>query len=232
MANVLPRVRRPALFGAVLVLALTAVLSVVVGVRALGSDPSRCERFAAESRARAAVDTGNGPRVVVVGDSWAAGLGLDRPARSWPSRLPGAVHVAGFSGSGFSPRASGCGRVSFADRAPAAIAGGADLVVVEGGLNDYDQSRAAIRSGFRQLMRELRGYAVVVVGPASAPSRADAVPRVDALLGRLSARYDVPYVSTTGLELAYLPDRLHLTASGHDAFGDHVADRLARLGLG
>ena len=137
-----------------------------------------------------------------------------------------------FSVSASGPCAGGWAGVSSAARAPAAIAGGADLVVVEGGLNDYDQPRAAIRSGFRQLMRELRGYAVVVVGPAGAPSRADAVPRVDALLGRLSARYDVPYVSTTGLELAYLPDRLHLTASGHDAFGDHVADRLARLGLG
>lgn len=224
-------VRRPVLVGAVLAVVLTAALTVLVGVRAIGSDPSRCDRFAADSRARAAVVTGSGPRVVVVGDSWSVGLGLDESARSWPSRLPGAVHVAGFSGSGFGARASSCGAVSFADRAPTALRRGADLVVVEGGLNDYDQPDAAVRSGFRQLMRQLRGYDVVVVGPAAAPSRAHAVPRVDALLGRLAGRYDVPYLPTVGLELTYLPDRLHLTQDGHDAFGDYVADRLAALGL-
>lgn len=223
--------RRPVLVGAVLAVLLTAALTGLVGVRALGSDPSRCDRFAAESRARAAAVTGSGPRVVVIGDSWSAGLGLDRPLRSWPSRLPGAVHVAGFSGSGFSPRASTCGRVSFADRAPAALRGGADLVVVEGGLNDYDQPGPAVRAGFARLMRGLDGYDVVVVGPAAAPARAPAVRRVDSLLGRLAGRYDVPYLPTAGLQLAYLPDGLHLTQSGHDAFGDHVAVRLAELGL-
>ncbi len=92
-------------------------------------------------------------RVVVIGDSWSAGLGLDRPVQSWPSRLPGRVHVAGFSGSGFSAKASPCGRVSFADRAPAALGGGADLVVIEGGLNDYDRSRAEIKAGFARVVR-------------------------------------------------------------------------------
>jgi acyl-CoA thioesterase-1 len=81
-------------------------------------------------------------------------------------------------------------------------------------------------------MSELRGHRVVVVGPASAPSRIAAVPRVDALLARLSERYDVPYVRTSGLRLTYLPDRLHLTPAGHEAFGDYVAGRLADLGLG
>jgi acyl-CoA thioesterase I len=227
-----PSVRRSVLVGTVLVIALVASLTVLLGVRAVGSDPSRCDRFASDSRARAAAVTGTGERVVVIGDSWSAGLGLDDSARSWPSRLPGSVHVAGFSGSGFSAHASGCGTaVSFASRAPRALRGGAALVVVEGGLNDYDQSDAAIRAGFRTLMRELRGYAVVVVGPADAPSRTRAVPHVDALLGRLAARYDTAYVATSGLDLSYLPDRLHLTPASHEVFGDYVADQLAQLGL-
>jgi acyl-CoA thioesterase I len=226
-------VRRPVLVGAVLAIALAAVLTALIGVRAIGSDPSRCERFAADARARTAAVTGSGERVVVIGDSWSAGLGLDRSAGSWPSQLAGAVHVAGFSGSGFSAHASACGvAVSFAERAPRALHGGADLVVVEGGLNDYDQPEAEVRAGFHALMSELRGHRVVVVGPASAPSRIAAVPRVDALLARLSERYDVPYVRTSGLRLTYLPDRLHLTPAGHEAFGDYVAGRLAELGLG
>jgi acyl-CoA thioesterase-1 len=200
----------------------------VIAARA-SADQSKCERFAAASVKRAAAVTGTGERVVVVGDSWSAGLGLDEPVRSWPSRLPGRVHVAGFSGSGFSAQASECGRVSFGDRAPAALRGGADLVVVEGGLNDYDHSRAEIKAGFARVMRAAAAYRTVVVGPASAPARARKVPRVDRLLAHLSHRYGVPYVSMLDLQLPYLDDRLHPTAAGHVTFGDAVADRIAQL---
>ncbi|GAA2146861.1 hypothetical protein GCM10009844_23490 [Nocardioides koreensis] len=221
--------RRRAGVAAALVALLTGTLSLYVADRAGGADPSRCERFAAASVERAREVSGSGARVVVIGDSWSVGLGLRSPAASWPSRLPGSIRVAGFSGSGFSERASDCGRVSFADRAPAALAGGADLVVVEGGLNDYDQSDAAITSGFVRLVRELDGHRVVVVGPASAPSRAADVPHVDALLAELAGEYDVAYVRTDDLALTYLDDRLHLTPAGHRAFGDAVAARVAAV---
>ncbi len=205
------------------------VVSGVVAARAGGASPSRCERFAAASVARAQQVTGSGERVVVVGDSWSAGLGLDRPVQSWPSRLPGRVHVAGFSGSGFSEAASPCGRVSFADRAPAALRAGADLLVVEGGLNDYDRTRAEIRAGFERVMALAAPYRTVVVGPASAPARAARVPRVDRLLRRLCAHHAVPYVSMADVALTYLPYRLHPTAAGHRVFGDAVAARIAAL---
>jgi acyl-CoA thioesterase-1 len=214
--------------GAVVVFLVVSALILNVAERA-GADTNRCHRFAADSAARAAQVTGSGERVVVIGDSWSAGLGLDRPAASWPSRLPGEVHVAGFSGSGFAAHASPCADVSFADRAPAAVSGGADLVVVEGGLNDYDRPDREIRNGFARLMAALEGYRVVVVGPASAPSRAAAVPHVDEQLASLATWYGVPYIRTSGLSLDYLHDRLHLTPAGHDAFGDYVAQELATL---
>jgi acyl-CoA thioesterase-1 len=223
-------VRRRTLVLATLLAVLAASLIVVHLADLASADGNRCDRFASASRARAAADIGSGDRVVVIGDSWSAGLGLDRIASSWPSRLPGAVHVAAFSGSGFSEQASPCHDVSFADRAPAAVRGGADLVVVEGGLNDYDVPSADIRAGFARLMGELEGERVVVVGPASAPSRAAEVPRVDALLARLAGAYGAGYVRTSGLELPYLDDRLHLTAAGHVAFGDFVAAQIAQLG--
>ncbi|WP_028643179.1 SGNH/GDSL hydrolase family protein [Nocardioides sp. URHA0020] len=222
-------VRRP-WWVAAFVVVMVAALSVTLGVRAQSADASRCQRFAADSLARAASPSGPGRRVVVIGDSWSAGLGLTRPARSWPSQLPGSVHVAGFSGSGFSVHASHCDRVDFARRAPDAVRGGADLVVVEGGLNDYDQPDSSIRAGFARLMQQLQGYRVVVVGPATAPARARAVPHVDAILSSLSRQYDVPYVDTSGLDLTYLADDLHLTRAGHVEFGRYVADRLAALG--
>ena len=220
--------RHTVIVGVLFVLAVVSVLVLHVADRS-SAGVDRCDRFTADSATRASEVTGSGERVVVIGDSWSTGLGLDRSAGSWPSRLSGTVHVAGFSGSGFSEHASTCGAVSFADRAPAAVRGGADLVVVEGGLNDFDQPDADIRAGFARLMRALKGEHVVIVGPASAPSRASAVPHVDALLASLATTYDVPYVRTSDLDLAYLDDRLHLTPVGHQAFGDYVAAQIASL---
>ncbi len=216
---------------AALLVALAGVVVVLAPERATGSYAARCERFALDAEARAAVVTGRGEPVLVVGDSWSAGLGLADPTASWPARLDGRVHVAGFSGSGFSARASRCGAVSFADRAPEALAGlpTGTLVVVEGGLNDWDRSPAEISAGFVDLLAALRGHRVVVVGPASAPARAASVPQVDALLARLSARHGVAYLSAVDVPLDYLPDRLHLTPAGHAAFGDFVAARLAQV---
>jgi len=200
----------------------------VIAARA-NANLSKCERFDAASKDRAREVTGSGERVVVIGDSWSAGLGLDDPVQSWPSRLPGRVHVAGFSGSGFSAKASPCGPVSFAQRAPTALRNGADLVVIEGGLNDFDRSRAEIKAGFVRVLRAASSYDVVVVGPATAPARAAKVPRVDRLLRHLSERYGVPYVSTVDLELTYLDDRLHMRPASHRVFGDAVAERIAAL---
>ena len=230
MWDVVGWMRRPVTVAGLAVVLVAAALVIVMGVRAGGADVGRCARFAEASQARAAVVTGSGARVVVIGDSWSAGLGLDRTAGSWPSRLAGSVHVAGFSGSGFSEQAGSCRRVSFADRAPAALRGGADLVVVEGGLNDFVVPDAEIRAGFDRLMRALQGHDVVVVGPASAPARAAAVPRVDGLLSDLAAAYGVGYVHTADLDLPYLDDRLHLTPAGHAQFGDFVAEQLPGVG--
>jgi acyl-CoA thioesterase-1 len=230
LSRVLLSRRRAVLLTAVaLVCALVA--TGVIAARA-SANMTKCQRYAAASEQRAQQVTGSGGRVVVIGDSWSAGLGLDRPVQSWPSRLPGRVHVAGFSGSGFSAQASPCGRVSFADRAPAALRNGADLVVVEGGLNDFDRSRAEIKAGFVRVVKAAASYDVVVVGPARAPARARQVPRVDRLLRHLSEKLGVPYVSTADLDLPYLDDRLHLTAQGHRIFGAAVAARISLLARG
>ena len=147
----------------VVVLLLAALIAFYVADRA-GAGPTPCQQHRLDARDRADMVTGDGERVLVIGDSWSVGLGQDDLADSWATRLPGEVHVAGFSGSGFSPHASGCGRVSFHDRAATALALRPSLVVVEGGLNDHDQPAAAIERGFRDLMADLAGHRTVVVG--------------------------------------------------------------------
>jgi acyl-CoA thioesterase I len=214
---------------ALLVVLLTAAAFTVQLVDRAGAGTSYCARHAAQSAQRAEVATGSGTPAVVVGDSWSVGLGLDELGGSWPSRLPARVTVAGFSGSGFSRTASPCGDESFGARAATLPASG--LVVVQGGLNDFDRSSTAITLGFVRLMDALEGRQVVVVGPAAAPSRASSVPRVDRVLARLAEASGVPYVATSDLRLPYLPDRLHLTPEGHALFGDAVAQRLGDLGL-
>ncbi len=208
-----------------------ATTTVWVAGQAIGDNVGRCERFAAAATDRAGIVTGEGRQVLVIGDSYAAGLLLEDPATAWPDRLEGRVRVAGFSGSGFSREASGCGDVSFATRAAAALRAhpGAEVVVVEGGLNDHDQGDVEIVAGFRRLTEAVGARPLVVVGPPPAPTRAEQAGLVDALLARLAARHGATYVSTAGLALPYLPDGLHLTPEGHTAFGEQVAAVLTRL---
>lgn len=215
---------RGARWGAgLLVLAFATLLTPLVTGNASGSDVERCARFALQSEARERLTAGRGDRVVVIGDSYSVGLGLRDPRTSWPSRLPGEVHVFGFSGSGFSRDASTCPGVSYDVREPRALRRGAGLVVVEGGLNDHDQPVSEIRQGFRRLFQRLDGQSVLVVGPAAAPARAAAAARVDAILAEESARAEVEYLSMLGHRFSYLTDGLHLTRAGHRAFGDVVA---------
>jgi acyl-CoA thioesterase-1 len=162
----------------------------------------------------------------VIGDSYSVGLGLQRTQGSWPTQLPGRVHVFGFSGSGFSSHASDCPNVSYDVRAPRALRDPAELVVVEGGLNDYDQPVSSVRSGFRALIAELSGRQVVVVGPPSAPARADGARQVDRVLREESELAGVRFVSMLRHHFDYLDDELHLTPAGHRAFGDAVAAAL------
>ena len=214
---------------AVLVMALLAGLGVAIHGTAAADAVSRCQHHRADAADRRALVTGQGRRIVVIGDSWSVGYPLPAP-RSWPGRLPGEVHVDGFSGSGFSATASPCGAVSFAERASRAIAGGADLVLIEGGLNDFDQPEQSVRDGFAALTTVLAAYVdqgrVVVVGPAPAPLREAGARRVDGWLRELSAAAGVRYLSVIDEDLPYLRDRLHPTAAGHRSFGDWVAGQL------
>lgn len=212
---------------ATLTAALVGLVAVANTGSASGADAERCARFALQAEARERLATGRGDRAVVIGDSYSVGLGLREPASSWPSRLPGNVHVSGFSGSGFSRGASPCPGVSYDARQSRALRDGADLVVVEGGLNDHDQPESEIRLGFRRLVANLDARTVLVVGPAAAPARAAAAHRVDAVLADESTRAGVAYLSMLDHRFSYLTDGLHLTASGHRAFGDVVARAVA-----
>jgi len=210
--------------------ALVAVLVVSAsGSQAQPTVAESCEAIHTASAVRRAEVSGSGPTVAVIGDSYSQGLGLADPRQSWPSRLPGTVIVDGFAGSGFSDAASPCPREAYYHRVARALAADPGLVVLQGGLNEYDVPGTEIRHGLDRVLRDLAGREVVMVGPPTAPRREGAIARIDDLLAVVAQRHDVPYVRTSGWQLDYLPDRLHLTVSGHAAFGDGVAAALEAL---
>lgn len=226
--------RRSLAAGLGLLVAALAALAVALltFARAESGEPPHCVRNAVAADARAAVVTGSGRPVVVLGDSWAAGWGLAVPGESWPAQLDGEVHVDAFSGSGFTSGATVCRGRAYADRAARAVVEGATartslLVVVQGGLNDTDQPERDLRDGVRRLLGALEGHDVVLVGPADAPARHDEAGRVDAVLAEEAARAGARHLSVLDLHLDYLDDGLHLTEDGHRAFGRAVAARLA-----
>ena len=188
-----------------------------------------CRAIAAASTVRHAAVAGVGPLTVVIGDSYSQGAHLPDPSGSWPSMLPGQVVVDGFAGSGFTAAASPCSGEAFGLRVARALAEHPALLVIQGGLNDYDVPDDQLRSGVRNVLAQLAGSRAVLVGPPNAPRRVAQVSRVDALLAAEAARAGVPYVRTSGWQLPFLPDRLHLTPDGHRAFGDLVAQRIAAI---
>ncbi|WP_221176274.1 SGNH/GDSL hydrolase family protein [Nocardioides marmorisolisilvae] len=208
------------------VLLAALALTPLIGGTAQASTAERCARFTHQSLVRQHVVTGRGATTVVIGDSYSAGLGLQHPDRNWARELPGRVHVFGFSGSGFSRGASPCKDVAYDQRARTALALHPSLVVVEGGLNDFDQPSGQIRAGFRRLVAEIGGDRLLVVGPPPAPLRGARAARVDAILRSEAARSGTPYLSMIDDRFTYLPDRLHLTPLGHERFGTVVADAL------
>lgn len=219
---------RPRLLLTVLTVLLVAAVSTTILGRA-GARTDRCGAIGERADERAAVVTGTGADVLVIGDSYSVGAGV-RARDSWPVRLPGRVRVDGFSGSGFTVGASACGDVSFAARAAISLRRSTELVVVEGGLNDYDQSLADLEAGFARLMRVLDGRQVLVVGPPPAPERPRAdVEAVDASLARLSSAHGTAYLSMIDVDLTYLEDDLHPDPAGHQVFGDRVAERVQDL---
>ena len=228
------RGRRWAVTAAGVVLAAVGGLVTVVAVSASShAQPTvteRCHTIAVASEKRRATVAGTGPTVAVIGDSYSQGLGLDDARTSWPSRLSGTVVVDGFSGSGFSDAASPCRDEAYYHRVTRALAADPSLVVLQGGLNEYDVPNAEVRKGLVEALHELVGQRVVMVGPPMAPRRAYAVGRVDTLLARVAERRGIPYVRTTSWSLSYLPDELHLTPAGHTAFGDGVEDAILTIG--
>ncbi len=225
-----PRLLALALLGAVL-----ASLLVLDGTTAPASAavrPAKCDRFDRQQALRERQDQGTGAPVTVIGDSFSIGTGLPDMLQSWPSRLPGRVHVDGHPGSGFSNLSSPCGpQYAFHRRVARATAGGPELVVVQGGINDWDRTDAQIAAGFARLALRLAGRQVLVVGPVMVkpPRLAARIAHLDRLLATQSRWHGMRYLSMSKMVLPKHADGVHLAPYGHVLFGDKVAAVVAEM---
>lgn len=170
---------------------------------------------------------GDGRRAVILGDSYAGGYFLQDASDSWASTLAGTegwnTTIAGVGSTGF-VNDSSCGGDSFTARS--SVLDGADVVIIQGGLNDFRQNPDDVQAAARQLIESAPSSAeVFLVGPTNAPARPEAAV-IDAALSEAVANTEARYISTQDWNLEYMPDGVHLTEAGHGMFAASVQDEL------
>lgn len=220
-----------ALIAAVVVGVGVSGVAAAVPIRSAIANAEGCEAVTAYLEENGAVQTvGDGPtRVTVLGDSYSAGDGLVTAGGTRDERWVNvyaetagatvtldAVGMTGFVNGGF------CGGQEYTSRA-ATLAAPADMVIVQGGVNDWQASPADVRDAAADLLDAVPdGTPVVVVGPATTPERG-ALPDIDAALEDAAVEHGACYVSALDWDLPMLPDGLHMTAAGHAEYAAHIA---------
>ena len=206
-----------------------AAVVVVLGTVYLvhhSDETATCRTTLAVQTAQARLNSVGTPQLVIIGDSYAAGVGPPSVSQSWPRLLTGwHVYVLAHGGAGFTK--PGCGGGQFSNEVSAAIARKPTKVVIEGGLNDQ-AGLSSIKDDADAVLSRFPPGAAVVVGPASPPLEHPATLRIiDGDLKSAAAAHGDTYVTLLG---ALSPSEfkfLHPTA-----VGEVVIARLVQAALG
>lgn len=199
----------------VLTLAAVAVvvaLGIVYWVHR-SDENATCRPILAVQAAQARLNSVGTPQLVVIGDSYAAGIGPASVSQSWPRLLTGwHVYVLAHGGAGFTK--AGCGGGQFGNEVSSAIARKPKKVVIEGGLNDQ-AALSSIKSDADAVLSSFHTGAAVVVGPASPPSEHLATLKIidEDLKSAAAARGDA-YVTLLGVLTPSEFKFRHPTAAG------------------
>jgi lysophospholipase L1-like esterase len=176
--------------------------------------------------------------VTFLGDSWTVGSGSEQQqgyAVLAGEELGWGYHVLGVGGSGYlQPGAGG----PFADRVAAAAETAADVVVVQGSLNDQRSDLQALGPAALDTLSRLRaavapGTAVLVIGAPYTPGtdRA-AIDAINAAVGGAAASLGLRFVDpatenwTDPADPSLWADADHPNDAGHRLIADHVAELL------
>lgn len=219
-------------------------VALTLGVMACGSPPATNGDDAAREDAHPAATapvpeaasgaTEAGPRVVFLGTSLTAGLGLRVPDDRWPERLDRMADSAGIpiwtvnAGRSGDTSAGGLARLDWA------LAERVDVLVVELGANDglRGQPTAALADNLREIVDRTRDAwpeaRVLLVG-MEAPTNlgADYTARFREVFAEVAREKELPLVPFLLEGVAGVPelnqaDRIHPTSEGHARVADTV----------
>jgi lysophospholipase L1-like esterase len=182
-------------------------------------------------------DTDGRPSVTFIGDSWAVGVGATDQrgyAVLTGEQLGWTYDVLGVSGSGYT-QGGGAG-ITFGERVDAAVATDADVIVVQGSLNERNSTPEALASAARTTLERLRREAdprtkILIVGSTYAPGTPDGtIDWINDAIGEAAARIGLPFVDPTAEHWIDATDPGLWADVNHpdDAGYRLVADRLAR----
>jgi lysophospholipase L1-like esterase len=247
MASDRARVRRAT------ILAGVVVAAVVAAVVLLGTGREPAVRAAATSQGAAGSTTasptprvlaGNGvhgadgrPSVTFIGDSWAVGVGATGKrgyAVLTGEQLGWTYDVLGVSGSGYTQ--GGAAGITFGERVDAAVATDADVIVVQGSLNERRSTPSALASAAFTTLKRLRDEAdphtkILVVGSTYAPGTPDGtIDWINDAIGGAASRVGLPFVDPAAEHWIDATDPALWFDPNHpdDAGYQLVADSLAR----
>jgi lysophospholipase L1-like esterase len=175
------------------------------------------------------------PRVLIVGDSFTAGYGASGPAATWAAlaaeSLQWRATIDGVGGTGFTKYTATDGRAGLDYRRRLAMHAAAgeqyDLVVLQGGLNDWQASLSAevtnVRATVAQARRSWPDAPVIVFGPSSPPASVTAQRYAAAIASTAQAEGAIvvdptgsrPWINAANAARFDLGDGLHLNDAGY-----------------
>lgn len=173
-------------------------------------------------------------RIVVLGDSITAGLGLNDPADAWPARLQQKVDAAGLPFEVVNAGVSGDTTAGGLRRVNWVLAGGADVLVIALGGNDGlrgivpQQTEENLTGIIQRARAKVPGLAVIVAGMQMPPNMGpDFVEKFRAVFPRVATANQaelVPFLleGVGGVPSLNQADQIHPNPAGQK----HVAENV------
>jgi lysophospholipase L1-like esterase len=181
---------------------------------------------------------GDARSVTFVGDSWTKGAGATERrgyAVLTGERLGGSYSVLGVGGSGYTRRGPGESGSTFGERIDAAVATGADVIVVQGSLNERRGTLTDLEPAAVETLTRLRAEAapdtgVLVIGASYNPGTPDAtIDRINRAIEAAADQAGIPFVDPAAerwidpVDPGLWADPIHPNDAGHLLVAEHVA---------
>lgn len=187
------------------------------------------------------------PAVLFLGDSYTQGHGAETDEQGWAYQASAALgwpsEIDGVGGTGYTYSPKDTPR-KFIDRVEERIADGEftpNVVVVQGGQNDWRATRGELNDAVQVLVQRMReawpGVQIVMLGPSAPKPLGNDQDRVDGWLAAAAFQAQVPYISPfreAWLTAENSPgfaftDGSHLNTAGHAYLAQRFLEAFAAV---